>query len=81
MITPAAELGMDHLVTCFLHNLAAYNPETGDYLARSSGRSKIGRPARYILSNFKHVGNAVIIRAYSEQEAIDKANKHLEGDK
>lgn len=71
----ASKLDTDNRIKCFIANRMALDPETGVYMYCSAGRRKAGRPAKYTV----HISNdtALHVTAFSDQEAVDKANKML----
>lgn len=79
----ASEMGIDERVACLLAEWVAVdkNYKTTDEkqparLSRSNGRRKSGRPTKYYLQGIGQL-NAVIIEAYSDDEALQEANARL----
>ncbi|HMF56739.1 MAG TPA: hypothetical protein VK619_10385 [Pyrinomonadaceae bacterium] len=64
------------LLLALVNNFTAYDEETGTRLTRSSGRRKTGRPSRYYLAS-EEVSK--VFTAHSDREAVEKANKLLQG--
>ena len=79
MLTLAAELDIDNRVTCLIYGWAAYDPETGAHIGRSSGRRKAGRPTKYWLVSKPFFCEPKRFTAFNDAEALEKARKLMEG--
>jgi hypothetical protein len=68
------QLNQDDRIDAILADYVAYDPYTGAYLRSSRGRRKFGKPTRYYA-----VGYRITVRftAYSDEEAVEKANRKL----
>lgn len=76
MLILSSNLDIDNRAKCILGSYVAFDPANKYYLRRSNGNRKAGRPARY----YVHISNTITLRftAYSDTEAVEKANKMLE---
>ena len=66
----------DERWTCIARGWISYDKPTGQYITRSYGRRRSGRPAKY----FFYRGDTLLckVTASSEEEAVQKANEWLE---
>ena len=68
------QLEEDDRIDAILAQYDGYDPTNGAYLRSSSGRRKWGRPRKYYA---KFLNITVRFTAYSDEEAVEKANKKL----
>lgn len=74
-LTIAAKLSVDDQVLAFLRGWVAFDPETGNYLYKSNGRRKAGRPTKYYL----HLVDGMP-KTFTAISDIDALNKCLGGE-
>jgi hypothetical protein len=82
----ASQMDEDTRIKCYLAGWVAVDENCGElgrdsnpvHLRRSNGRRRAGRPAKYWLHGTGEL-NAPVVKAYTDEEAVELANQCLEG--
>jgi hypothetical protein len=70
------QMTVDERWTCIAFGWVSFDQPSGAYITRSSGRRRVGRPAKYFF--YKDGKIAWKGTAYTEEEAVNKVNKWVE---